>query len=415
MSVVESDIQWFIARDGKQHGPLSDVEMRKLLELGHLRQMDLIWKQGFPDWRPVASVFPPVSEPVPERSLAPVASTRQDTFPGEPREPVMRDPMQGMGGAPARERTAGRQAGPAPSATRDDSRRWSQSSTRKRQSRSGGSRRAMAATLGLLALTGAGGWLAYQYRDLVLGTAGTAITGKEGPTQAKATFETAAVTASGAAAALDAKFQKRPAWTAIKQEFPEWYDVRLKEAANLGAEGKTEAEITQHLIEALVGLRRQHADKALAASTEKHKELATAFLQNLRTLSQQGPDACYGFISKGEASADTVAMMQDAQKSAHLEAQVVAIINAIADGRKSPVTHAAPVKTDYDALAAELGRIGWSQTDMQLFADPKALAKAPHERVCKMVQDWFAAHLAITDAGTQERLLFETIRPVVAG
>jgi hypothetical protein len=32
-----------------------------------------------------------------------------------------------------------------------------------------------------------------------------------------------------------------------------------------------------------------------------------------------------------------------------------------------------------------------------------------------MVQDWFTAHLAIQDPGTQERLLFETLRPVVSG
>jgi hypothetical protein len=32
-----------------------------------------------------------------------------------------------------------------------------------------------------------------------------------------------------------------------------------------------------------------------------------------------------------------------------------------------------------------------------------------------MVRDWFSAHLAVKDAGARERLLFETLRPVVAG
>src|SRR5262245_34088755 len=58
MSVMDTDIQWFIARDGKQHGPLSDAEIRKLVELGHMRPTDLIWRQGFPDWRTAAAVFP---------------------------------------------------------------------------------------------------------------------------------------------------------------------------------------------------------------------------------------------------------------------------------------------------------------------------------------------------------------------
>ncbi len=60
-------------------------------------------------------------------------------------------------------------------------------------------------------------------------------------------------------------------------------------------------------------------------------------------------------------------------------------------------------------LASELTRLGWTQQDMQLFADPKALARAPRDRVCKMLQDWFSAHLAITDPAVQERLLFETL------
>ncbi len=107
--------------------------------------------------------------------------------------------------------------------------------------------------------------------------------------------------------------------------------------------------------------------------------------------------------------------MVDAEKGRPLETQVLAVVAAIAEGRKTPATHAAPLKADYDMLAAELGRLGWTQADMQLFADPKALAKAPHERVCKMVQDWFTAHLSIQDAGTQERLLFETLKPVIAG
>jgi hypothetical protein len=35
--------------------------------------------------------------------------------------------------------------------------------------------------------------------------------------------------------------------------------------------------------------------------------------------------------------------------------------------------------------------------------------------VCKMVQDWFAAQLAITEPDIQVRLLFQSLRPVVAG
>jgi hypothetical protein len=32
-----------------------------------------------------------------------------------------------------------------------------------------------------------------------------------------------------------------------------------------------------------------------------------------------------------------------------------------------------------------------------------------------MVQDWFLAHLSVEDKATQERLLVETLKPVVSG
>ena len=40
-------VQWQLARDGKQFGPISALEMAKLIELGHLKTSDLIWRFGF--------------------------------------------------------------------------------------------------------------------------------------------------------------------------------------------------------------------------------------------------------------------------------------------------------------------------------------------------------------------------------
>jgi hypothetical protein len=31
--------------------------MQKFNELGHLRANDLVWRKGFPDWRPAGEVF----------------------------------------------------------------------------------------------------------------------------------------------------------------------------------------------------------------------------------------------------------------------------------------------------------------------------------------------------------------------
>jgi hypothetical protein len=418
MSVIESDVQWFIARDGKQHGPLSDTEMRKLVELGHLRAADLVWRLGFPDWRPASTVF----SIAPQDFRLPQSASRQpDPAPqmqpaswGAPVEPRSEWPSGRAAGAP-RPETRSHETAKSPV---EDQKRWSQpapvsSSAALPRPRS---RRPLAAAASLLVIAGAGAWFLFGNGSALLNPPDTGERSASNSLQtARTTFETAAIASADATTELDARFQKRAIWTAVKREFPEWYEVRLKEAAQLTAEGKGDAEITRHLVEALVGLRRQHAEKALAASAAAHKELATAFLDNLKSLSAEGSDRCYDFISRGETSPSIITLLQDSAKSSRIEAQVVAIVAAIAEGRKSPTTHSAPSKPDYDILATELGRLGWTQADMQLFADSKALAKASHERVCQMVQDWFTAHLAIQDTATQERLLFETLRPVVAG
>ncbi len=49
---------WYIARDGQQHGPISETEMRLFVDNGHLKPTDLLWRPGFADWRAASEVFP---------------------------------------------------------------------------------------------------------------------------------------------------------------------------------------------------------------------------------------------------------------------------------------------------------------------------------------------------------------------
>ncbi|MEM8971510.1 MAG: GYF domain-containing protein [Pseudomonadota bacterium] len=58
MSGSNTKIEWYLARDGQQHGPLSEPELRKFIELGHLHPTDLVWRAGFPEWRTASEVFP---------------------------------------------------------------------------------------------------------------------------------------------------------------------------------------------------------------------------------------------------------------------------------------------------------------------------------------------------------------------
>src|SRR5262247_4139101 len=65
-----SQHQWYLARDGQQYGPLSDPELAKFIELGHLQPNDLLWRDGFPEWRPAMVVFPTPSQTTPRPTTA---------------------------------------------------------------------------------------------------------------------------------------------------------------------------------------------------------------------------------------------------------------------------------------------------------------------------------------------------------
>lgn len=494
MTGSETDIQWFIARDGKQHGPVSDVELKKLMELAHLKPTDLVWRQGFSDWRTAASVFPAIVEaprpappapaPAPAAPKAPSAAGPAQK-PGGPASSAAQGPGPSLQAVPQNKGPAGqpiqpqlstgyprhpgaaapaqsapgsgdpRRAGPGPGLgeARPDQLGTRTLGNAPRAAAPGGPRlapdtriapapgpstrhdgapparrrKAPLVAVGLLLMGGVGAWLGSQYTDEIfafvqsengessgdsdIATANLAPQADERETAAPQSVAAPTPTLQD----VDRTLQGRKVWVSVKQEFPDWYQSRVADVARLSGEEKSEAEITAYLVNQLVQLRRENAKHALAASSPRHKDVAAAFLANLRELAREGGDGCYEFISRGEASSVIITRMQDPARSAQIEAQLVAVVAAIAEGRREPSQHAAPVKTDYDLLAGELGRLGWTQADMQLFANPKELAQAPRERVCSMLQDWFAAHLAIQDQASQERLLFETLKPVVSG
>src|SRR5262249_41173906 len=147
----------------------------------------------------------------------------------------------------------------------------------------------------------------------------------------------------------------------------------------------------------------------------KLKAVALTFYDNVVGLQKQSSDACFDFISQGEASATIVRLLRGSPHVARLQAQLTAVFEAIADGREATPRYPQPHKADYDALASDLMRRGWTQADMQLFSDERALARAGAAKVCQMVQDWFAAQLAVRDPDMQLRLLVDSLKPVVAG
>jgi hypothetical protein len=216
-------------------------------------------------------------------------------------------------------------------------------------------------------------------------------------------------------AEVDRQFQRSALWQLLKVEFPDWYQERVRDAARQKSEGKADKAIAQHLAEQLVALRRKHVTDALAASPQNLKSVASTFLDNLERLSKHSIDACYGFISQGETNPLIVELSRASEHTPALQRQAAAIFKAIAEGRRAPAQHRPPTREDYDQLAMQLAKRGWSPADLQLFSDARSLARATPERVCRMVQDWFAAQLAVSDEDVQVRLLIEALKPVVAG
>jgi GYF domain 2 len=389
-------MQWYLARDGQQFGPISEAELAKLIELGHLQPNDLLWREGFPDWRPAMVVFPP---------RTPAARAAAQT--GASAEQQPRQPSPGPAALDVR---PGAEAGRmAPQQSGDDAeatlpgRRWLRVSM----------------LLLVIAALGAVAWFAYPYQERlssVMNSVSSIATSDAFPIADRTSLQVPPLAGfSDSPDTMDAKLQTAALWRVIKREFPDWYAQRLDEAAAMARSGKDQAEIGQHMARKLVELRRQQVVNALSATLPRLKAVATAFHDNLAQLRRHSTDACYGFISQGEANPAIVTMLQGSEHTPQLQALLTAIFEAIAEGRKQPRVYPQPRQTDYDKLAADLTKRGWTPADMRLFSNERALAQAAPDKVCQMVHDWFAAQLSLSDQEAQMRLLVESLRPVVAG
>ena len=381
--------QWYIARDGQQFGPLNDAEMARFVELGHLQPTDLLWREGFPDWRPAMVVFPPA------RKSAAAPRT------GPPMRPAPTQPQAAKYQAPLAKPT-------------DHGGRARRAEPEESGARRGGLKKILLIVV-CLAVLGAAGWYAYPHRASLMAMMARLTAVVSTMINRKGQEASSLKGLGGSPETIDARLQATRLWRTVKQDFPDWYAERLKEAAAMAAENKDQADMGQYLARALVGLRRQNAKHALAADVPQLKSVARTFYDNLAQLRKHSSEACFALISQGEASPVIVSLMQSPTHAALLQAQMTAVFEAIADGRKKVRSYPEPRRTDYDALKADLIKRGWSEADLRLFTDAGALARASPEKVCQLVHDWFAAHFEIKDPDMQLRLLVETIKPVIGG
>jgi alkylated DNA repair dioxygenase AlkB len=166
----------------------------------------------------------------------------------------------------------------------------------------------------------------------------------------------------------------------------------------------------------IVELRRREVASGLSATPERLRTVATTYVDSLTRLRSHSPEACSGFIRRGEAEPLIVTLLQQgSEHTAHLQTQLIAAFDAIAEGRQLVRVRPRPTGDHYKMLEDELGKRGWKEDDFKLMSNDQAMAQAPPEKLCQLAQDFFAAQLALPDSEAQLRLLATWLRQVFAG
>jgi hypothetical protein len=522
MSENSDQIEWYIARDGNQHGPLSQDELDKFIEFGHLKPTDLLWRAGFSEWRRASDVFqgpPPAEMNAPPEPDGPAAA--RQASPHEPRGDDGRgEPAHGP--APAA-RTSGRGHASQPAATeqpadraaaskgqeearqpRSFADRWQQVEQRAQREprdvrlsagaphgpaahagrpardafRQGvdheedfdydddyedegrpSSWLAIAATVLILGLIGAGGWFAYNNQDEIAALysdimsagksdnndiaivrapeaasrsaigdgpgGGQARTGNgQSASPASMPSEPRPATASIAPSrSISGDLEglsgvpilKSDAWAFAEREFPAWTTKQLDNARAAAAAGQPQEAINGELVDAFVAFRRDNAALALLASPKSLEGVATAFVGSLKALTAKGPEGCYAFISSGEGTDKLASVYFEPGIEEKIDAQMLAIMRAIVEAKSKPIERSPPKEEDFEKLSGELTERGWSDADLKLFSNPDALSRAKPEVVCRLVTEWFSAQTELADAEARDRLIAASLRPVIGG
>lgn len=414
MPPAQTPIAWYLGRDGQQFGPVDDLEFRRLIDGGQLLPTDLVWREGFAEWQPVSTLRLPPLEAVQAASPPPSPIRQEPNDRGHDARTSHMEPRTEE--SPNRRVAHSDQVRPratAPPAARQDSRsRPSSKEFRpepKRRKRSLLRMIAWVAILAFFAFTlGAAYLVVAGDRNLLL--------------MAKAIIPTFGLTATAPIGGFattpegtDAGLQKSRLWQVLKKQYPDWYAERVRDATEAKRTNKSDKEIATTLMQAVVALRRKYAGDATAAPYVRLKSIATLFTSNLTQMRSESIDTCYQFVSAGEGAPAVVALLQTPEHTSALQAQLVEIFEAIAEGRRSPRVYPVPKSQDYDALVTILEARGWKNADMQLFSDSAALAKTSPETVCRLVTEWFESQLKIQDQDLQLRLIVDSLKPVVAG
>lgn len=406
-------VEWYIGRDGKQYGPVTDLEFRKLIELGHLKPTDLVWREGFAEWRPArflteAPAAPRLASTPPPSSLP---GSHAAPMPRDARQPVSHGAAHGGSGAPI---ARAQPRAPEPQHEDDD---FESEDDAVAEGRVGRRLKIAAAIIFFVFTLAAAGWLLLPYKDSIVRSVAVAIPNGIGKSTTSSETGEFKVLAGFAAdrARNDAMLQESALFQLLKRSHAQWYEQRLDEITKAVEGGAQDAKVVEGLVQGLAQLRRQHAGDVLSAPAERLTSIAASFVTNLGLLRGVGVDACYKFISNGETAPGIVPLFQSKELSGPLQRQLLAVFTAADQGRSTPRVYPMPRQADYTALLGELEARGWTQADMQLFSDSRALAKAAPQDVCRLVTEWFESQLALKDSDVQLRLIADSLKPLIAG
>ena len=124
---------------------------------------------------------------------------------------------------------------------------------------------------------------------------------------------------------IEKGLQRSALWKLLKKEFPDWYNERVAELVRMRADQQNDKAVQSYLTRSLVDLRRKNAEAALASSPARLRFVATSFIESLTVIAAKSTDACFAFISQGEAAPRVLELAGSGELSQALQVQFRAI------------------------------------------------------------------------------------------
>ena len=209
---------------------------------------------------------------------------------------------------------------------------------------------------------------------------------------------------------LDQRLSSSMLWTTLKLEFPEWYGARLDDMPESEARKATHRDMTNRHLTKLSALRRSNAEHALAAP-DQFKPIAAVYLWE--------PAAARREVARSLLRRHSTRRVERTCALSH-KPSIEPVRNAVRDdpasrlvGANAPIAISKPRQSDYERLTKQLRSFGWKQSDLEIMSSPAKLNRAPPKKVCKLIREWFQAHLALDDTAMQNRLLKESLKPII--